>query len=76
LSADKVFPNGTRARADRSQITDGEFLTLIGPPAAAKQLLKLIANLSSRRTDGFSGGPRLRQGRDGGPLLAVFQDRR
>ena len=47
LSADKVFPNGTRALAPIDlTIADGEFLTLIGPSGCGKStLLKLIANL-------------------------------
>src|SRR6476660_9943178 len=47
LSADKVFPNGTRALASIDlTIAAGEFLTLIGPSGCGKStLLKLIANL-------------------------------
>ncbi|MEA2956100.1 MAG: NitT/TauT family transport system ATP-binding protein, partial [Alphaproteobacteria bacterium] len=47
LSADKVFPNGTRALAPIDlTIAAGEFLTLIGPSGCGKStLLKLIANL-------------------------------
>jgi NitT/TauT family transport system ATP-binding protein len=47
LSADKVFPNGTRALAAIDlTIAAGEFLTLIGPSGCGKStLLKLIANL-------------------------------
>ena len=61
LSAEKVFPNGTRALAPIDlQIADGEFLTLIGPSGCGKStLLKLIANLIEP-TDGrivwWSGG--------------------
>jgi NitT/TauT family transport system ATP-binding protein len=61
LSADKVFPNGTRALAPIDlKITDGEFLTLIGPSGCGKStLLKLIANLiepSDGRILWWSGG--------------------
>jgi NitT/TauT family transport system ATP-binding protein len=47
LSAEKVFPNGTRGLAPIDlNIADGEFLTLIGPSGCGKStLLKLIANL-------------------------------
>jgi len=47
LSADKVFPDGTRALAAIDlTIAGGEFLTLIGPSGCGKStLLKLIANL-------------------------------
>jgi NitT/TauT family transport system ATP-binding protein len=61
LSADKVFPNGTRALAPiELKIADGEFLTLIGPSGCGKStLLKLIANLiepSDGRILWWSGG--------------------
>jgi NitT/TauT family transport system ATP-binding protein len=61
LSADKVFPNGTRALAPiELKIPDGEFLTLIGPSGCGKStLLKLIANLiepSDGRILWWSGG--------------------
>ena len=47
LSADKVFPDGTRALAAIDlTVASGEFLTLIGPSGCGKStLLKLIANL-------------------------------
>jgi NitT/TauT family transport system ATP-binding protein len=47
LSAEKVFPNGTRALAPVDlTIAEGEFLTFIGPSGCGKStLLKLIANL-------------------------------
>ena len=60
LSADKVFPNGTRALAPIDlTIVAGEFLTLIGPSGCGKStLLKLIANLIEP-SDGriLCGGP-------------------
>ena len=74
LSADKVFPNGTRALAPIDlTITDGEFLTLIGPSGCGKStLLKLIANLIEP-SDGriLWWSRRLRQGRDGGSLACL-----
>ena len=47
LSADKVFPDGTRALAAIDlTVASNEFLTLIGPSGCGKStLLKLIANL-------------------------------
>ena len=47
LSAEKIFPNGTRALAPiELTVAGGEFLTLIGPSGCGKStLLKLIANL-------------------------------
>ena len=47
LSAEKIFPNGTRALAPIDlTVGAGEFLTLIGPSGCGKStLLKLIANL-------------------------------
>jgi NitT/TauT family transport system ATP-binding protein len=47
LSAEKVFPNGTRALAPIAlAIAQGEFVTLIGPSGCGKStLLKLMANL-------------------------------
>jgi NitT/TauT family transport system ATP-binding protein len=78
LSADKVFPNGTRALAPIDlKIADGEFLTLIGPSGCGKStLLKLIANLIEP-TDGrivwWSGGFD-KVGAAGRSLAFVFQD--
>jgi NitT/TauT family transport system ATP-binding protein len=47
LSAEKVFPNGTRALDPIAlTIAQGEFVTLIGPSGCGKStLLKLMANL-------------------------------
>jgi NitT/TauT family transport system ATP-binding protein len=78
LSADKVFPNGTRALAPIDlKITDGEFLTLIGPSGCGKStLLKLIANLiepSDGRILWWSGGFD-KVGTADRSLAFVFQD--
>jgi NitT/TauT family transport system ATP-binding protein len=47
LSAEKIFPNGTRALAPVAlTIAQGEFVTLIGPSGCGKTtLLKLMSNL-------------------------------
>jgi NitT/TauT family transport system ATP-binding protein len=47
LSAEKTFPNGTRALAPVAlSIAEGEFVTLIGPSGCGKStLLKLMSNL-------------------------------
>jgi NitT/TauT family transport system ATP-binding protein len=47
LSAEKIFPNGTRALAPIDlTVSQGEFVTLIGPSGCGKStLLKLMANL-------------------------------
>jgi NitT/TauT family transport system ATP-binding protein len=78
LSAEKVFPNGTRALAPIDlTIADGEFLTLIGPSGCGKStLLKLIANLLEP-SDGrilWWRGPFDKVGSDGRSLSFVFQD--
>jgi NitT/TauT family transport system ATP-binding protein len=78
LSADKVFPNGTRALAPIDlKIADGEFLTLIGPSGCGKStLLKLIANLiepSDGRILWWSGGFD-KVGSADRSLAFVFQD--
>src|SRR5437016_12035591 len=75
LSAEKLFPNGTRGLAPIDlSIADGEFLTLIGPSGCGKStLLKLIANLiepSDGRLLWWSGGFE----RVGRSLAFVFQD--
>jgi NitT/TauT family transport system ATP-binding protein len=78
LSAEKVFPNGTRALAPIELTVAGEeFLTLIGPSGCGKStLLKLIANLIEP-TDGrilwWSGEYRKLEAR-GRSLAFVFQD--
>ena len=78
LSADKVFPNGTRALAPIDlTIAAGEFLTLIGPSGCGKStLLKLIANLiepSDGRILWWSGAFD-KVGSSGRSLAFVFQD--
>jgi NitT/TauT family transport system ATP-binding protein len=78
LSADKVFPNGTRALAPIDlTIGTGEFLTLIGPSGCGKStLLKLIANLIEP-TDGrllWWSGAFDKTGASGRSLAFVFQD--
>jgi len=78
LSADKVFPNGTRALAPIDlKIAGSEFLTLIGPSGCGKStLLKLVANLiepSDGRILWWSGGFE-KVGADGRSLAFVFQD--
>jgi NitT/TauT family transport system ATP-binding protein len=78
LSADKVFPNGTRALAPIDlTIAEGEFLTLIGPSGCGKStLLKLIANLIEP-SDGrilWWSGEFDRVGSSGRSLAFVFQD--
>jgi NitT/TauT family transport system ATP-binding protein len=78
LSADKVFPNGTRALAPIDlTIAAGEFLTLIGPSGCGKStLLKLIANLLEP-TDGrllWWSGDFDKTGARGRSLAFVFQD--
>jgi NitT/TauT family transport system ATP-binding protein len=78
LSADKVFPNGTRALAPIDlTVADREFVTLIGPSGCGKStLLKLIANLIEP-TDGrllWWSGDFDRVGTAGRSLAFVFQD--
>ena len=78
LSAEKVFPNGTRALAPIDlTIADGEFLTLIGPSGCGKStLLKLIANLIEP-SDGrilWWSGEFDQVGSHGRSLAFVFQD--
>ena len=78
LSAEKVFPNGTRALAPIDlTIAQGEFLTLIGPSGCGKStLLKLIANLiepSDGRIVWWSGAFD-KVGSQGRSLAFVFQD--
>ena len=78
LSADKVFPNGTRALAPIDlTIAAGEFLTLIGPSGCGKStLLKLVANLlepSDGRILWWSGAFD-KTGASGRSLAFVFQD--
>jgi NitT/TauT family transport system ATP-binding protein len=78
LSADKVFPNGTRALAPISlTVRQGEFLSLIGPSGCGKStLLSLIANLaepSDGRILWWRGGFD-KVGRPGRRLSLVFQE--
>jgi len=78
LSADKVFPNGTRALAPIDlTIAAGEFVTLIGPSGCGKStLLKLIANLIEP-TDGrivWWSGAFDKVGTQGRTIAFVFQD--
>jgi len=78
LSAEKVFPNGTRALAPVDlSIAEGEFLTLIGPSGCGKStLLKLIANLIEP-SDGrllWWRGDFSQVGQDGRRFAFVFQE--
>jgi NitT/TauT family transport system ATP-binding protein len=78
LSAEKVFPNGTRALAPIDlTVGAGEFLTLIGPSGCGKStLLKLIANLIEP-TDGrilWWSGEFHKVESSGRSLAFVFQD--
>ena len=78
LSADKVFPDGTRALAPIDlTVPAGEFVTLIGPSGCGKStLLKLVADLlepSDGRILWWRGhGDKL--GSDGRRIAFVFQD--
>ncbi|MDR3437300.1 ABC transporter ATP-binding protein [Telmatospirillum sp.] len=78
LSADKVFPNGTRGLAPIDlAIGRNEFVSLIGPSGCGKStLLKLVANLYEP-TDGrivWWQGNFSRVGESGRRLAFVFQD--
>ena len=78
LSADKVFPDGTRALAAIDlTVASGEFLTLIGPSGCGKStLLKLIANLLEP-TEGrilWWSGAFDKVGTRGRSIAFVFQD--
>jgi NitT/TauT family transport system ATP-binding protein len=78
LSAEKIFPNGTRALAPIDlTVGAGEFLTLIGPSGCGKStLLKLIANLIEP-TDGrilWWSGEFRKVETSGRSLAFVFQD--
>src|ERR1700758_2728795 len=78
LSAEKLFPNGTRGLAPIDlTIADGEFLTLIGPSGCGKStLLKLIANLIEP-SDGrllWWRGDFAQVGQEGKRLAFVFQE--
>jgi NitT/TauT family transport system ATP-binding protein len=78
LSAEKLFPNGTRALAPIDlTVRGGEFLTLIGPSGCGKStLLKLIANLIEP-TDGrilWWSGEFRKVETSGRSLAFVFQD--
>lgn len=77
-SAEKVFPNGTRALAPLDLTVErGEFVTLIGPSGCGKStLLKLIANLTEP-SDGrlrWWRGDFGQVGQSGRRLAFVFQD--
>jgi len=78
LSAEKVFPNGTRA-LDPIDLTvrEGEFVTLLGPSGCGKStLLKIIANLlqpSEGKLRWWRGGHDA-VGQPGRKLVFVFQD--
>jgi NitT/TauT family transport system ATP-binding protein len=78
LSADKVFPDGTRALAAIDlTVASGEFLTLIGPSGCGKStLLKLIAKLIEP-TEGrilWWSGTFDKIGTPGRTIAFVFQD--
>jgi NitT/TauT family transport system ATP-binding protein len=78
LSAEKIFPNGTRALAPIDlTVAAGEFLTLIGPSGCGKStLLKLISNLIEP-TDGrilWWSGEFKKVEASGRSLAFVFQD--
>jgi NitT/TauT family transport system ATP-binding protein len=78
LSAEKSFPDGTRALAPIDlTVASGEFITLIGPSGCGKStLLKLIANLLEP-TDGrilWWRGDYDKLGSQGRRIAFVFQD--
>jgi NitT/TauT family transport system ATP-binding protein len=78
LSAEKLFPDGTRALAPIDlTVAAGEFVTLIGPSGCGKStLLKLIANLLEP-SDGrilWWRGHADKLGSDGRRIAFVFQD--
>jgi len=78
LSAEKIYPNGTRALAPINlTVGSDEFLTLIGPSGCGKStLLKLIANLIEP-TDGrilWWSGEFRKLAASGRSLSFVFQD--
>src|SRR5258708_20581363 len=78
LSAEKAFPDGTRALGPVNlTVRDGDFITLLGPSGCGKStLLKMVAGLRG------PGDGRLRWWREGGQALGtkgrklvfVFQD--
>jgi len=78
LSAEKTFPNGTRALAPIDlTVQSGEFLSLIGPSGCGKStLLKLIAHLyePSEGRITWWHGDHTRIGQPGRRLAFVFQD--
>jgi len=78
LSAEKIYPDGTRALAPVTlTIAQGEFVTLIGPSGCGKStLLKLIANLI-QPSDGrilWWRGDFGQVGQGGRGLAFVFQE--
>ena len=78
LSAEKVFPNGTRALEPIDlTVGQGEFITLLGPSGCGKStLLKMVAHLiepSEGRLRWWRGGHES-VGQPGRKLVFVFQD--
>ena len=78
LSAEKTYPNGTRALLPVSlTVQQGEFLTLLGPSGCGKStLLKLVAGLLplSAGSMWLWGSPAGQLARTGRSLSFVFQE--